>query len=159
MACELCGRDMTTGDSCDVLSHTVDGQAHDPVPFGGEPAYHTVDADQACHDSGVRVGGFHHINCDTEWCPVEGRQVLGCDTCPEREAWWEEPNLQYRMAKARFMKGDDDDQKLAVFVQTVLVDPQATPAARRLTRDEISGIDYRAETIGGPRDDWSDLPG
>jgi hypothetical protein len=150
---------MTTGDSCDVLPHTVDGRTVDPIPFGSEPGFEGDDADTTCHDCGVRIGGLHHISCDTEWCPFEGSQVLGCDQCQEREAWWEEPSLAYRMAKARYMKGEDDDQKLATFVRMVLANPRATLAERRLAREEIAGIDLRAEAFGRPHEDWSDLPG
>jgi hypothetical protein len=63
------------------------------------------------------------------------------------------------MAKARFMKGEHDDQKLATFVRMVLANPRVTPAERRLAREEIADIDLRAEAFDRPREDWSDLPG
>lgn len=158
MDCELCGRDMASGDSCNVLPHTVDGRTSDPVPFGSEPGFESDGGGETCHDCGVRLGGFHHIECDSEMCPVDGGQVLGCDLCPEREAWWEQHGHDYRMRMARFMKGEISDARLAEFVRAVLSDPEATLAARRLARQEIRGIDYRAESSGSPREDWSNLP-
>lgn len=74
--CSLCKREMRAAMSCSVGALHVDGRRVDMIPWGrGSGRY----AERGrCHDCGVSQGGFHHIGCDMQRCPLCRRQMMSC---------------------------------------------------------------------------------
>lgn len=77
MKCEICDREMMEVDSClKVPIESKDGTTFDPIPFGSAPR---DDGFERCPDCNVAVGGYHHVGCDWETCPICGGQLISCD--------------------------------------------------------------------------------
>jgi len=56
----------------------IDGKLYDAIRFGDDE--HNFDIGKGvCHDCGVKLGEFHHDNCDMEECPACGYQLISCD--------------------------------------------------------------------------------
>jgi hypothetical protein len=76
--CKSCGRSMPSAISCTRAEITFpDGTTFDRLPYFSE------DGGDRCHDCGIAVGGFHHMDpsgagCDVELCPRCGGQLLLC---------------------------------------------------------------------------------
>ncbi len=73
--CNWCDREMTTADTCNVEVMHRSGEPVAMIPLrrasrraGG----------RRCGDCGVKPGGFHHLGCDLQRCPVCRGQMLSC---------------------------------------------------------------------------------
>jgi hypothetical protein len=66
---------MTTAASCSVNVLHRGGRPVPLGPWGSEIGWR---ADGRCGDCGVLPGGYHHIGCDIQECPVCHRQMLSC---------------------------------------------------------------------------------
>jgi hypothetical protein len=73
--CTWCDREMTTALSCSANALHRDGVRFEMVRWGEEPGW---GADERCGDCGTMPGGFHHLGCDVQQCPVCGGQMLSC---------------------------------------------------------------------------------
>lgn len=73
--CRYCDREMTTATSCAVEAMHLDGRRVAMVPNGTEPGW---PSGQRCHDCGVQPGGFHHLGCDMQRCPLCRGQMMLC---------------------------------------------------------------------------------
>jgi hypothetical protein len=74
--CEACNREMLTADSCS------ERQGH--IPYGLETVwakYKIHILPDRCDDCNVKLGSFHHLECDMEECPNCHEQILSCK-CP-----------------------------------------------------------------------------
>jgi hypothetical protein len=71
-------------DSC-VESLEIEGDMHRRVVYGADRR----EVAELCHDCGVGRGGYHHLSCDVEKCPVCGSsQLLWCGHIPlDMPAW------------------------------------------------------------------------
>lgn len=76
--CQDCGREMLVASGCTVEKVIFPDGVSSRIPFGSEkPAWRT----ERCGDCGVERGGYHHLGCDIEQCPVCLHQALSC-ACP-----------------------------------------------------------------------------
>lgn len=79
VVCELCGKDMATGESCVDEPTKREGETYTRVAYGSERDDWGTASRNPCHDCNVNAGGFHHLFCDVERCPRCGGQNIGCD--------------------------------------------------------------------------------
>jgi len=71
--CKYCGKEMLDHVSCDRIPF-IDAETkekYDPIPYNGE-------CGKYCHDCGAPIGGYHHVGCDMERCPMCGLQLISC---------------------------------------------------------------------------------
>lgn len=69
--CKGCGKEMSNGNGCLPI------EGFERIPYGNEERFQTP-AGVTCHDCNVKIGQFHHVNCDMEECPKCGFQLLSC---------------------------------------------------------------------------------
>jgi hypothetical protein len=75
--CTWCSQEMTTARTCSVSELHRFGTPHPMIPYGKEGGgWGTL---PRCGDCGVRRGGFHHLGCDIQRCPVCRGQMMSCD--------------------------------------------------------------------------------
>lgn len=55
----------------------IDGKLYDAIKFGDEKDNFDIPIG-TCHDCGIKLGEFHHDNCDMEECPYCGHQLISC---------------------------------------------------------------------------------
>lgn len=73
--CTWCEQEMTTARSCSVAELHRSGDPIKMIPHGEEPGWR---ASPRCGDCSVHRGGFHHLGCDVQRCPVCGGQMFSC---------------------------------------------------------------------------------
>lgn len=73
--CPWCSREMTVASSCGV---EVLHQHGEPVAMIPWRRGRQRGEGERCHDCGVRPGGFHHLGCDMQRCPLCRRQMMSC---------------------------------------------------------------------------------
>ena len=73
--CHWCDREMTTADSCTVEVLHREGE---PVPMIRWPQRTGRSTGRRCGDCGVKPGGFHHLGCDMQRCPICRGQMFSC---------------------------------------------------------------------------------
>ena len=76
--CQFCEREMTTASTCSVEAMHRDGVRIEMLPNGTETHCGGPGKPVRCHDCGVAPGGFHHLGCDWQQCPVCGGQMFTC---------------------------------------------------------------------------------
>ena len=76
--CQYCDQEMTTAATCEVTEFHLDGVPVPLTPYRPERG-RGVSAPDRCGDCGVRPGGFHHIGCDMQRCPLCRGQFMWCD--------------------------------------------------------------------------------
>ncbi|NLT67501.1 MAG: hypothetical protein GXX84_12940 [Acidobacteria bacterium] len=79
--CNRCGKEMsdasvTTCEGNDSVTYP-DGKALPTVPY--DPGRLHLPKWFRCPDCNVVPGGRHHSNCDQEYCPNCGGQLISCD--------------------------------------------------------------------------------
>ncbi|MDW7651751.1 MAG: hypothetical protein SCK29_07200 [Bacillota bacterium] len=81
--CENCGQVMSSAKSCvsEPLRHKF-SSTYAKIPYGQESLKNTgrkkTDLNHRCIDCGVRIGGYHHKDCDQEQCPICGGKRIHC---------------------------------------------------------------------------------
>lgn len=93
--CTWCDNEMTTGASCSVEVLHRGGTPVAMLPWGSERGWRRdARAGHRCSDCGVAPGGFHHLGCDLQRCPVCGGQMFTCgcrfDEDPPEDDWPED---------------------------------------------------------------------
>lgn len=73
--CTWCEQEMKTARSCRVDVLHRGGEAVHLLPWGAGRRGGTT---ERCGDCGVQPGGYHHLGCDLQPCPVCGGQMLSC---------------------------------------------------------------------------------
>jgi hypothetical protein len=74
--CSSCEREMTTAASCTATVLHRGGAPIHMIRWGKERGW---PASGRCGDCGVRPGGFHHLGCDVQRCPLCEGQMMSCD--------------------------------------------------------------------------------
>ena len=87
--CSWCDREMRVAMSCSVGALHLDGKRVDMIPWGRSGRHER----EKCHDCGVAPGGFHHLGCDMQRCPLCRRQMMSCG-CRFDEDGPEEDDLE-----------------------------------------------------------------
>jgi hypothetical protein len=85
--CNACSKEMLAAKSCHGSAVSANGVEYLPVKYGQEQkweALHIAPASR-CGDCNISLGGFHHINCDQEECPVCHQQLIGCGCALQAE--------------------------------------------------------------------------
>jgi hypothetical protein len=59
------------------------GKEYNPIKYGEEESFNR--GSEPCHDCAVKKGGYHHIGCDAERCPICGGQIISCGCIDEEE--------------------------------------------------------------------------
>ena len=67
---------MSKGNSCSAYKIIYRKQSYNRIPYGEEKHKWR---DRYCHDCGVEIGQYHHVNCDVEECPICHLQFISCD--------------------------------------------------------------------------------
>lgn len=73
--CQWCEQEMTVGVSCTVEALHRAGERIEMRPWGSERGW---SARARCGDCGTPPGGFHHLGCDIQECPVCRGQMMSC---------------------------------------------------------------------------------
>jgi hypothetical protein len=79
--CSYCGHRMD-GSSCLPRIHQLGEVAKEVEPYGSEEWWAEappVEPAPNCHDCAVVLGGYHHLGCDLERCPLDGSQAASGD--------------------------------------------------------------------------------
>jgi hypothetical protein len=74
--CGWCEQDMATAHSCTVDALHLDGRRVEMIPFGAARGGRTGGG--RCGDCGVSRGGWHHLGCDLQRCPLCRGQMFTC---------------------------------------------------------------------------------
>ena len=72
--CGSCRREMTTAPTCSVVVLHRDGIEIPLTPWQRRRR----SARARCGDCGVLPGGFHHLGCDLQRCPICRGQMISC---------------------------------------------------------------------------------
>jgi len=85
--CRNCKKEMTDPavTTCEANGSVQypDGEVLQPVPY--DPKRLHLPQWFRCPDCNIVPGGKHHANCDQEYCPRCGGQLINCD-CFDAEA-------------------------------------------------------------------------
>ena len=78
--CKVCNQEMVIGGECKLECFECDGKTYARIPAGFDGDGDVMmDEKEICHDCNAGFGKYHHLGCDMEYCPVCGRQLLGCE--------------------------------------------------------------------------------
>lgn len=73
--CRDCDQEMTTADGCRSSRVVVGGRTVVRRRWRPERGAEQ----ERCGDCGASPGGWHHLGCDLEPCPLCRRQLITCD--------------------------------------------------------------------------------
>ena len=76
--CQYCVQEMTTAASCTVAGLRRDGKLIPLTPYTASRR-RGVTVRNRCGDCGVRPGGYHHLGCDMQRCPLCRGQLMSCE--------------------------------------------------------------------------------
>lgn len=71
--CKLCGKEKFSSSTCIEFKIRVKGEFYDPIPYKArnKSLYERHNKIlKNCPSCGVKEGGFHHVGCILEICPV-----------------------------------------------------------------------------------------
>lgn len=77
--CEMCGKEMLNHVSCSSNLIVANNKIYPRIKVGDQQDLLPINPGERCHDCGAPYGGYHHMNCDSERCPICGEQLLGCN--------------------------------------------------------------------------------
>lgn len=85
--CNWCNQDMLTADDCSENREIEypDGEKLNAVPYENEWVHVLNKSTHRCHDCNVRLGSYHHPNCDMERCPRCEGQLISCGCLDEED--------------------------------------------------------------------------
>lgn len=79
--CKVCQKEMSDPEvgTCEARAAVKypDGTSLPAVPY--DPKALHLPGWYRCSDCNVAPGGKHHFNCDQEYCPKCGGQLISCD--------------------------------------------------------------------------------
>jgi len=75
--CKYCRKEKLEGHSCLGIPVRHGSSKYEPVKYGDE-SNPNKSTEERCPDCGVIKGGYHHIMCEQEECPVCGGKLVNC---------------------------------------------------------------------------------
>lgn len=76
--CRMCGREKSRVDSCIETVIVIDGVRHPPVPHRRSRSTPFDPPPARCTQCNAAPGGFHHVGCMMELCPICGIKWVFC---------------------------------------------------------------------------------
>lgn len=121
--CRWCNKEMRGAMSCSVGALHLDGKRVEMISWGAGGRHERG----KCHDCGVAPGGFHHLGCDLQRCPLCRRQMMTCgcrfdEDGPDEEDEFEE----YDEWPAAGGYDDDDEDDDFAPAEPLYVDEDGT---------------------------------
>jgi len=78
--CSLCGKLKSGAETCTDYHIRIQDKIFSPVKYTSrkQTPFNTEDAKMRCPSCNVKPGGYHHVGCGIEICPVCGGRWIFC---------------------------------------------------------------------------------
>lgn len=76
--CEFCGKEMLGASSCIESYIVINGKKYLPIPYKKKRNMVFGEKETRCPECHVQEGGFHHVGCGLEICPVCQNHWIYC---------------------------------------------------------------------------------
>jgi len=77
--CKICKKEEFPGEGCGISTVYCNDKKYERIKAGDKLDFMpNMAKDDFCHDCNVRLGQYHHFNCDAERCPACNMQMISC---------------------------------------------------------------------------------